>query len=218
MNLRLALIDDHQVFRDAFKTLLEGLPGLSVVAEASEARAAYPILDSAKPDVAVVDVSLPGLDGISATRELTQRYPGFRVMMLTAYSGEDYVIRALSAGAGGYALKAQPAAEIIEGIRSVARGERYLAPAVSAMVIPKLNSGKKTLSSGQNPLDGLTAREREIFNLVVRGFSNVGMAEELCISIKTVETHRANINRKLRVHSSAQLVRFAALRGLVSDS
>src|SRR5262249_9080680 len=166
----------------------------------------------------VVDISLPGLDGISVTRELVQRHPGLRAIMLTAYSGEDYVVRALSSGATGYALKAQPAGEIIEGIRAVARGERYLAPAISATVIPKLNSGKKTTSAGQNPLDGLTAREREIFNLVVRGFSNVGMAEELCISIKTVETHRANINRKLRVHSSAQLVRFAALRGLVSDS
>ena len=133
--------------------------------------------------------------------------------MLSAYSLPDYVTAALHAGVLGYALKSQPFADIVEGMKAVGVGSRYLAPALP----PSLLSTPRSRKSSQNRLDSLSQREREVFDCVVRGCSNSEVSRELAISVKTVETHRANINRKLSVHSSTQLIRFAALRGLVLE-
>jgi two-component system response regulator NreC len=212
MNLSVALIDDHLVFREAFRTLLTS-QSFAVVAEAKEGKEVLPLFETAKPDVVVMDVTLPGTDGITATRQLLARYPDAKVMMLSAHAVPDYVSRAFTAGAIGYALKSQPASEVTEGIRAVSRGERYLAPELP----PALLNAPRGRRAAPGELDGLSSREREVFDLVVRGFSNASISSELTISVKTVETHRANINRKLSVHSSTQLLRFAALRGLVSE-
>lgn len=214
MTVNVALIDDHLVFREAFRALLTASSEFSVVAEATEGREVCPLFETARPDVVVMDVTLPGTDGLSATRELTTRHPGAKVMMLSAHAVHDYVTRAFAAGAAGYALKSQPAAAVIGGLKAVARGDRYLAPELPASL---LASGRSRRKGAPGQLDGLSNREREIFDLVVRGYSNASISEELSISVKTVETHRANINRKLAVHSSTQLLRFAALRGLVSE-
>jgi two-component system response regulator NreC len=214
MTVNIALIDDHLVFREAFRALLNATGEFSVVAEAAEGRDICQLFETTKPDVVVMDVTLPGTDGLSATRELTARHPGSKIMMLSAHAVHDYVIRAFSAGASGYALKSQPAAAVIGGLKAVARGERYLAPELPPSLL-STNRSRRKGAPGQ--LDGLSHREREIFDLVVRGYSNASISEELTISVKTVETHRANINRKLAVHSSTQLLRFAALRGLVSE-
>jgi len=215
MPVNVALIDDHLVFREAFRALLTGTSEFAVVAEASEGREVCPLFEATRPDVVVMDVTLPGTDGLSATRELVSRHPSAKVMMLSAHAVHDYVTRAFAAGAIGYALKSQGAASVIDGLKTVARGERYLAPELPASLLSTNGRSRRKGAPGQ--LDGLSSREREIFDLVVRGYSNASISEELSISVKTVETHRANINRKLAVHSSTQLLRFAALRGLVSE-
>jgi two-component system response regulator NreC len=214
MTISIALVDDHLVFREAFRTLLVASAEFSVIAEASEGREVCQLYESVKPDVVVMDVTLPGTDGLSATRELTSRFPGSKVMILSAHAVHDYVTRAFSAGASGYALKSQAAAAVMAGLKAVAAGDRYLAPELPPALL-SANRSRRKGAPGQ--LEGLSNREREIFDLVVRGYSNASISEELSISVKTVETHRANINRKLAVHSSTQLLRFAALRGLVSE-
>jgi two-component system response regulator NreC len=214
MAIHIALVDDHVVFREAFRTLLAANSGFAVVGETSDGKDIVGLYETARPDVIVMDVTLPGSDGLSATRELLARYPDAKVMILSAHAVHDYVTRAFSAGASGYALKSQPAAAVMAGIKAVAGGERYLAPELPPG-LATVNRSRRKGPPGQ--LEGLSNREREIFDLVVRGYSNAAISEELTISVKTVETHRANINRKLSVHSSTQLLRFAALRGLVSE-
>jgi len=213
MTVTVALIDDHIVFRDAFRTLLASTQEFSVVAEGSDGQEVCALYESNRPDVVVMDVTLPGIDGLSATRELTSRHAA-KVLMLSAHAVHDYVSRAFAYGATGYALKSQPAAAVLEALKAVARGDRYLAPELPMSLLTSTRvRGRGT--PGQ--LDGLSHREREVFDLVVRGYSNASISGALSISVKTVETHRANINRKLSVHSSTQLLRFAALRGLVSE-
>jgi two-component system response regulator DegU len=213
MTVTVALIDDHIVFRDAFRTLLASNEEFAVVAEGKEGQDVCPLYEAKRPDIVVMDVTLPGTDGLTATRELMSRYPA-KILMLSAHAVQDYVTRAFSYGATGYALKSQPATAVMDAMKTVARGERYLAPELPVALLNVTHTrGRGT--PGQ--LDGLSHREREVFDLVVRGYSNASISGALSISVKTVETHRANINRKLSVHSSTQLLRYAALRGLVSE-
>lgn len=210
--LRLALIDDHNVFREALRTLLETHPGLRVVGEADDARRGYSIVDETKPDVVLLDILLPGTDGVAAAREILRRQPGTRVLILSAYAHHDRVREALAAGISGWAGKDQSAQELLDAIRSVAAGKIYIAPRLEAA----LAGSNGSVAAGQ-PLQPLSPREREIFDLIIRGFSNEAIAKELSISAKTVETHRAHINKKLEVHSTADLVRYAARHGLLRE-
>jgi DNA-binding NarL/FixJ family response regulator len=213
--MRLALIDDQQVFRDGLRSLLLGHADLEVVGEASDARQAFAMVADTRPDVVVLEVSLPGLDGIAASRELVQRTPGVRPLILSRHRGEDFVARALAAGALGYACKAQPATEVLEAIRAVGRGESYLPPGLSRFVLDDLLRRRRRAPDG--PLGHLSAREREVFTLLVRDLNNDDIARQLCISVKTVQTHRARILKKLHLHSIVQLVRFAAVHDLLLD-
>jgi DNA-binding NarL/FixJ family response regulator len=213
MKLRIGLVDDHQVFREGLRALIVQESDLKVVGEAADAVGAYAMVESDRPDVVVIDLMLPGIDGITATRELKRRQKDGRVLVLSMTGSEDQVAQALAAGATGYALKSQSSGAVLDAIRSVGRGDKYLPPGVAlAHVEERLQS--RTGSNG--PLHNLSNREREVFALLVRGLSNQAVASELCISIKTVETHRAHIHRKLGVHSIAELVRFAALNGLIT--
>lgn len=173
-------------------------------------------LDTAKPAVVVLDVSLPGMNGFAVTRELRRRDPRCKVMMLSIHGTDENVIEALDAGARGYALKDQLAEEIVAAVRIVARGDYYLAPKIPKAVLDRHLRRRRGEEPKSSPLEELSNREREVFDLVVRGFTNESASRELTISVKTVETHRARINRKLAVHSTAELVRFAAMRGLLS--
>jgi DNA-binding NarL/FixJ family response regulator len=208
------LVDDHVVFREGLRGLLARDPRLEVVAEAGTAREGYAALEATKPDVVLVDVSLPGTSGIAATREMIRRQTTCRVLMLSAHHEGSFVAQSLGAGALGYVTKAQPIEEIMRAIFRVARGERYLPPGFDTEIVQQARAYRRT--GGTGPLGVLSVREREIFDLVVAGHSNQDMARELCISIKTVDTHRARINRKLGLHSTADVIRFAALNGLIS--
>jgi DNA-binding NarL/FixJ family response regulator len=204
------LVEDHAVFRDALKELFATKePSFEVVAETATAQEAWRLADEHRPDVTIMDLFLRGESGISATRELCRRQRGARVVMLTAVDNPSFVREAFAAGARGYALKEQTAEEIIAAVRIVAGGARYLP---SRFDPDLLGDGRQT-PQPEGLFGQLSAREREVFDLVVAGHGNQRIASELFISVKTVETHRARINRKLGVHSGVELVRFAALHG-----
>jgi two-component system response regulator NreC len=207
--VRVVLVDDHLLFREGLKTLLVAAGGFEIVGEASEARAAYKVVEEQIPDVVIVDVTLPGTNGIAVTRELIRRRTRSRVLMLTMHESESFAREALQAGAVGYALKSQSVDQIVNAVRTVAAGQSYLAPPFA-----QLATTGRALDGG-GPLDRLSPREREIFDLVVRGFSTSAIAAELCISQKTVEAHRSHINKKLSVHSSAEVLRYAVRHALV---
>jgi two-component system, NarL family, nitrate/nitrite response regulator NarL len=211
MGIRILLVDDHTLFRDAFCALLATQPDIEVVGQAGNARDALALVDTQAPDVVVLDVNLPGISGLSLARELTRRTPPMRVLVLTMYKTEDIALQAASAGALGFARKDERADVVLQAMRSVASGQNtFDSGGLGA------RQGRPVRPGGL--LEALSRREREVFDLIVQGYSNQNIAKELFISIKTVETHRASINRKLGVHSTGDLVRFAAARGLVVES
>ena len=201
--LRLAIVDDHELFRDALATTLE-THGFETVARTAEARTLFAAIERQQPHVVLMDVMLPGMDGITATHELVTRGAKSRVLILSAYDAPHVVASALEAGAAGYALKAGSVGELVSGIRSVASGKRWLAPGLSPAA-----------DASDGPLAALSQRERDIFRLLVGGLTIAEITAQLCISPKTVDTHRQRIFRKLRVHSAVQLLRFAAANDLL---
>ena len=208
--MRLMLVEDHAVVRSALRELLVTRePSLEVVAEAATAQDAWRLADQYRPDLTIMDLFLRGEGGISATRELCRRQRSTRVLILTAVDNPSFVREAFAAGARGYALKEQTAEEILAAVRAVGSGSRYL----SSRFDQELMGDGKPSALTDGLFGQLSAREREIFDLVVAGHGNQRIATELFISVKTVETHRARINRKLGVHSGVELVRFAALHG-----
>jgi DNA-binding NarL/FixJ family response regulator len=215
MPIRIALVDDHRLFRDGVRSLLARNADLEVVAEASRADEAYSAIDETKPDVVLLDYFLPGVAGPTVAREILRRGEDNHILMLSMYLDEDRVAQALEAGALGYASKDQSAPELVEAIRAVARGDRYLAPPLSRALLEEYLRIRRDGTRAATPLGALTAREKEIFELAVRGLSNEAIAQHLTISKRTVETHRGRILRKLHVHSATELVRFAARHGLL---
>jgi len=210
--MRIALIDDHPIVRSGLRWLLEQqTPSITVVAEAGDCRSAYNLEGV---DVFVVDLGLPDSSGFVATTELMRLHPEAHVLVLTMHAREDLVARAFAAGATGYALKEQPGEELAEAIATVARGERYVAPKLRT---PRLSELLAAGRGAGGPLSLLSSREREGFDLLARGLDNKDVARRLFISVKTVETHRAHIFRKLGVHGIAELVRLAVKEGAIVE-
>jgi DNA-binding NarL/FixJ family response regulator len=216
MVIKIALVDDHHVFRAGLRAVLADNRSFEVVGEASDARQGYAVVEATKPDLVVLDVVLPDGDGIAVARELRRRVPAARILVLTMQQSELALGRALAAGAGGFALKSDHPDDIVAAIQAVAEGRGYASPAFGARGQEILAHAAPSGNDAQDPLASLSRREREVCDLVLRGHSNQSIAEGLCISIKTVETHRARINQKLGVHSTGQLIRLAALQGLLS--
>jgi DNA-binding NarL/FixJ family response regulator len=215
--LRVALVDDHLLFREGLRAMLASAPDLRIVAEASNAQEALPAVRASQPEVVVLDVMLPGVSGIGVARELLREDPNRRVLALSMVADEAHVADALQAGVLGYACKSQSAAEVMEAIRIVARGETYLAPQVSGFVVSDYRRLRNGAEATRSPLATLTAREREIFELCIQGNPTAQIARQLCISPRTVETHRGRILRKLNAHSAVDLVRLAARWGLLAQ-
>jgi DNA-binding NarL/FixJ family response regulator len=213
MTVTVALIDDHPVFREGLKSLLEAETDVEVVGEAADARTACAMVEREKPAVAVVDIGLPDGDGISVAHHVAASSPHTRVLALTMHTGEFFVARSFSAGVSGYVVKDQAPDEIVKAVRAVARGETYVPPQFAHII--SSGNGRHGGGSVGTPFDNLSKREREIFDLILRGLTNEQMAKTLFISVKTVETHRTHINRKLRVHSTGETIRLAALHGLL---
>lgn len=210
--IRVLLADDHELVRSGIRLILHTLDGVQVVAEARDGHGAIELVEALRPDIALLDISMPELNGIEAAARIRTRFPETRVVILSMHAGEEYVSQALKAGASGYLLKDATPMELDLALRAVARGETYLSPRVSGAVVEKyLRSAE--LATG--PLDVLTPRQREILLLIAEGRSTRQMAAQLGVSIRTVETHRALLMDRLGIHDIAGLVRFAVRVGLV---
>jgi two-component system response regulator NreC len=210
MPTKLMLVDDRELFREGLKQLIGSQSDFQVVGEVSSAPAIYQEAVERQPDVIVMAHDLPGVSGTAATRELVRRDPRTRVLILSGRCEEDTVHQALAAGAKGFALLQQPSAQVFDAIRAVAQGHVYLAPKISHLVLQDHLRLRRGEQSAPGPTDVLSHRERDVFELLVRGYSNQKISRLLCISPKTVETHRAHVLRKLGVHSIVDLIRFAA--------
>jgi len=213
--LRILLVDDHTVFREALGTLLvQRDPSLEIVGERASARDGIRAVSELNPDLVLMDIMLGGTSGIAAVRELRRLELQCRILVLTAIVEPGFVVDALSAGADGYALKEQSIEDVLLAIHRVSRGVGYVAPRMERTLG---GAGRGLPAPGlQGIVASLSIREREVFELVVAGYTNQRISTELFISVKTVETHRTRINKKLRVHSTVELLRLAALHGLVS--
>jgi len=208
MAIRVVLADDHELVRQGLKALLER-EGFHVVGEASNGQEAVRLVPDVRPDVAILDISMPVLNGLDAARELRKSSQKTRTILLTRHDEDQYVTEALRAGVRGYVLKDQAATDLVHAIEQVCRGEIYLSPRISRTVVEAF------LSRTPLPTDPLTSRERQVLQLVGEGKSSKEIAVVLGISIKTAESHRTRLMRKLDIHELASLVRYAIRRGLV---
>jgi two-component system response regulator NreC len=212
--MRIVLVAGEPAFRFGFRAVVEASGDLSVAADVADARAGFQAIDVEKPDVVAMDVALSGINGIDATREVKRRAPGSRVLLLAAWPREQDVLDGFAAGADGFALKTDPVETLRHAVRSVGQGQRYVPADLRGVNLDR--AGEVQRSRGPaGVLETLSAREREVLDLVVKGWRNRDIARELCISIKTVDTHRTHINRKLHCTSAADIVRFAADNGLL---
>ncbi|MGA1995983.1 MAG: response regulator transcription factor [Bryobacteraceae bacterium] len=207
--IRILLADDHAVVRQGFKMILAEQPDMEIAGEAANGREAVELAEKIKPDVVVMDVAMPELNGIEATRRLAASAPHTRVLALSMHKDSVYVREILRAGARGYLLKDSPAQDMLAAVRAVAGGEGYISPAVSSAV---LDDYRKHVT---NPIDLLTSREREVLQMLAEGKTNKEIATVLKLSVYTVDAHRGRIMEKLNVHSINELVRFAVRNGLI---
>ena len=211
MPIRILIADDHGVVAEGLKHLIEAQPDMQVVGTVGDGREALRLAREAQPDVVLMDLSMPELNGADATRAIMERESRCRVIVLSMYAEREYVRRALKAGAAGYVVKRSAAKEVVDAIRAVYAGQRYLSPRVADVVIDDYTAEDK-----QDPLGRLSAREREVLQLLAEGRTGAEIAARLALSQKTVETYRARLVEKLGIRDVAGLVKFAIQRGIVS--
>jgi len=210
--IRILLADDHTLVRAGICSLIKNMEGTEVIAEAGDGREALRLVRTHRPDVVLMDVAMPGLNGLEATARIAKKFPHVRVIILSMHINEEYVLQALRAGAAGYLVKGADAAELEIAIRAVARGETYLSPTVSKHVVTDYI---QRISGETTSLELLTPRQREVLQLIAEGYSTKKIASTLKISVKTVETHRMQLMERLDIHDIAGLVRYAIRIGLV---
>lgn len=210
--IRVLLADEHTLVRSGIRALLERIPEVEVVAEAGDGRETLRLIKSHQPDVALMDIALPKLNGLEVAARVGKDVPGVRVILLSIYAGEEDVWQALRSGAVGYLLKSAEAADLEQAIKSAARGEIYLSPPISRQAIK--DYVPRADSEGTR-LDRLTPRQREVLQLIAEGHTTKAIAQILKISVKTVETHRAQLMERLDIHDVAGLVRYAIRIGLL---
>ena len=213
--LRIVLADDHVTVRHGLKLLIDAQADMTVVAEAGDGAAAIRRVDEFAPDVVVMDISMPGINGLNATRTLKESHPTTRVVALTRYSDDAYLQELLRAGVAGYVLKQSASIELLQAIRAAAAGGQYLDSAVTARVTVGFLSRDGKRARQARP--SLTERETEVLRLIARGYSNKEIASQLELSVKTVEVHKANGMRKLNLRGRIDIVRFAILQGWMQD-
>ena len=211
--VRVLLADDHALMRAGIRSLLGTLRGVEVVGEARDGQEALRLVETLRPHVVLMDIAMPGLNGLEATARIVRDHPETRVIILSMHVSEEYAARALRAGGAGYLPKDADLRELELAIQAVARGETYLSPAVSTHVVADY---RRRLAEAPDVLARLTLRQREVLQLLAEGHSTKDVAFRLGVSIKTVETHRAQIMDRLDIHDLAGLVRFAVRMGLVS--
>ena len=214
-NISIVLIDDQAIVRAAFKSLLERVPTFKVVGDAGEARSGIALVEKLKPDVVVLDITMPGLSGIDAVGPLKQASPSTRILMASQHEGTKFVQQAVQAGADGYLSKDSEPEELRLAIESIQRGDSYLSPKVAGGLMARAGRGEAAVAADATALSGLTPREREVFQLLALDKANKEVASMLGLSLGTVKKHRENLQRKLDCHSAAELARLAIREGLL---
>jgi DNA-binding NarL/FixJ family response regulator len=212
MAIRCLIVDDHTLFREGLRRVLESEPGIEVVGEARDASEAIERAQTLRPDIVLMDIGMPGLSSFEASRRITRDMPGRRVIFLTMYEDEEYLLQCLDAGASGYILKDSPAPRLIGAVRDVSAGRKYLSPQVLGKLVDDFRSRSV---SGMARGSTLTPREREVIKMLAEGNSVRQIASILGLSIKTVEAHKFNLMRKLNIHNKAQLVTYAIQKKIV---
>ena len=213
-NLRIVLADDHTLFRQGLRRVLEEQPGWQVIADASDGAAAVRLTMERQPHIVIMDIAMPRLNGVEATRQIVRRAPEVHVLILSMYSDDLYITQALQAGAHGFVLKDSADSDLVRAVRDLAAGKSYFSPAVSKVVLDDYvrHLADRGIS---DRFDALTEREREVFQLIAEGHSNKDIAALLHLSPGTVETHRARIMEKLDLHSAAEIVLYAVRKGVI---
>ncbi len=212
--IRILLVDDHAILRAGLRAILNAEADIEIVDEAGDGKEAVAKAEKLRPDVALMDISMPVMDGLEATRRIQQSCPEVKVLVLTVHDNEEYLFQVLEAGGSGYVVKKSADTELISAIRAVHRGEAFLSPMATKMVIGGYLHGMGIEGAKQN-YTNLTIREEEVLKLITEGYTNQEVADRLIISVKTVESHRAHILDKLELHTRADLVKYARTHGML---
>ncbi len=212
MGIKILLVDDHAMFRAGVKSLLTFNPEFEVIDEADSGQQALDKVREHKPDIVIMDIAMPGMDGLSATRLIKELHPEVKILLLSQHENREYILPALKMGASGYVLKRAAADELIQAVKCIHAGKSYLDPDVADIVV---NEYRYKKTGDDDNYDGLTDREREILMYLARGRTNREIAEILCISLKTVDFHKGNLMRKLEIHNRVELTKYAMRKGLV---
>jgi len=216
--IKVLIADDHTIVRQGLRALLEVETDMTIVAEADNGRQALRLALKLQPDVVVIDVAMPQLNGLEATRQILKDVPGPRVLVLSSYSDDEYIRQATEAGAAGYLLKQTAAADLIRAIREARNGNAYFSPAISKQILENYRDAFLKGAPVGTRVDRLTSREAEVLQLVAEGKANKQISAELCVSVKTVEKHRQQMMNKLNIHDVAGLTRYAISKGIIESS
>jgi len=211
--IKVLIADDHTILRQGIKALLDNQAEIEVIGEAKDGREALTLIERLLPDVVLMDIAMPGLNGLEATRRIKKKFPEIKVLVLTMYTNEEYVFQILNAGANGYLVKETAFQDLISAIKAVYRDEAFMSPSISKKVINRYT--QRVRDANDTTSDILTTREREILQLIAEGSSSKKIAEALFISPKTVETHRTHIMDKLNIHNRTDLIKYAIRTGIV---
>ena len=214
---RIIIAEDHTILREGLRSLLSSDPDLEIVGEAQDGQEAIRCVEKLKPNLVLMDLSMPRMNGLDAIKEIKKRSTETKILVLTVHKNEEYIVATLQAGADGYALKDSTHAELGIAIKNVLSGNHYISPGISGRVIEGYLEGRKPLKA-TSPFETLTQRERGILKMIAEGYKNKEIADYLCISVKTVEKHRANLMQKLDLHSVSALTAFAMEKDLVTKS
>jgi RNA polymerase sigma factor (sigma-70 family) len=212
---RIVIAEDHTILREGLRSLLSSNSDLEIVGEAEDGREAIHCVEKLKPNLILTDLSMPRMNGMDAIWEIKRRFPETKILVLTVHKTEEYILTTLQAGADGYLLKDSTHAELLAAVRHVLSGKHYISPGISDQILEGYLEGRKAIKI-RTSWETLTPREREILKLIAEGYKNKEIADDLCISVKTVEKHRANLMEKLDLHNVQALTTYAIEKGLVS--
>jgi DNA-binding NarL/FixJ family response regulator len=214
MDTKVLLVDDHAILRDGLKMVLDAQPGITVVGEAENGREALDLVEELHPDVVVMDIAMPQMNGAEATRQIKRRFPQTRVVILTMHENQQYLMQIVNAGATGAVLKRSAGSELVTAVKAAARGESFFSPSMASMLLEDYRV--RLQQDEPDDADMFTEREREVLQLVAEGKTNKEISDLLTVSIKTVQTHRAHIMEKLGAHDRTDLVRYAMRKGIIT--
>jgi DNA-binding NarL/FixJ family response regulator len=213
MDTKVLLVDDHAILREGIRMVLDAQSGMTVVGEAEDGRQALEMVENLQPDVVVMDIAMPNMNGAEATRQIKRRFPRTRVVILTMHENQQYLMQIVNAGATACVLKRSAGTELVTAVKAAARGESYFSPTMASMMLDVYR--KRLVEEGSDELALLTEREREVLQLVAEGKTSQEIADQLFVSIKTVQTHRMHIMEKLDAHDRTDLVRHAIRLGVI---